>query len=70
MKKLNKNYAKKFSINERPVGIYQLSKNTYYAILNTRNEHEKRKRPKDYVLEVINNNFGLIPYIIDLSIVD
>lgn len=47
---------------------YRMSKKLFDAILGKRTEGEKRKNPKDYVVDVINREFGLKGTVTSVSI--
>lgn len=47
---------------------YRMSKKLFDAILGKRTEGEKRKNAKDYVVDVINREFGLKGTVTSVSI--
>lgn len=47
---------------------YRMSKKLFDAILGKRTETEKRKNSKDYVISVINKEFGLKGTVTHVSI--
>lgn len=53
--------------NMNPIG-YQMSKKMFNAILETRTEAEKNKNPYEFVMNIINEEFGLKGTVTSLSI--
>lgn len=49
---------------------YQITKKAFNAILETRNEIEKKMNPYDYVMNIINTEYGLRGTVKHLSIFD
>ena len=47
---------------------YRMSKELFDAILGSRTEVEKKKNPKEYVVDVINREFGLKGTVTSVSI--
>lgn len=49
---------------------YQMTKTAFNAILETRNEAEKKLNPYDYVMNVINTEYGLRGTVKHIAIFD
>ena len=47
---------------------YRMSKKMFDAILGKRSEGQKRKNPKEFVIDVINKEFGLKGTVTKISI--
>lgn len=48
---------------------YQMSKKAFEAFLAERSESEKKQNPYEYVMDVINRQFGLKGKVTSLSVV-
>lgn len=59
--KMNNNFKKPIS--------YQISKRTFYAMLEDRTEAEKKENPYDYAMKIINQNYGLKGIVKNLSVI-
>lgn len=48
---------------------YQMTKKAFDAMLETRNDEEKKQNPYQYVMRLINNEYGLRGTVTSLSII-
>lgn len=55
--------------NEKSID-YRMTKKTFNSILSTRNEIEEKQNPFEYVMKVINNEYGLRGTVKHISIFD
>ena len=49
---------------------YRMSKKMFNSILSGRSEEEKKQNPKDYVAEIVNEQFGLKGTVTNISVYD